>query len=191
MSPGRHGMAATKTPMTAAKMRSLADELVEAWNAHDVDEILEHLTDDVIWAEPVLEEPIRGKEAVAAHLKDTFHAFPDLRVLKDGFHVFPDTDESAGMTIWTLKATNTGASKETGIPATGKQVTMSGANLFRLRGDLIKEYVLVYDSLDLLQQLGALPKSDGLGFKALVMADVLAGKAQVLAGKAVHAIRRD
>ena len=184
-------MAATKTPMTAEKMRSLADDVLEAWNAHDVDEILEYFTDDVLWAEPTLEEPIRGKEAVAAHLKDTFQAFPDLRVLKEDFHVFPDTEESAGVSIWTLKATNTGPSKETGIPATGKQVTMSGTNLFRFRGDLIKEYVLVYDSLNLLQQLGALPKSDGLGFKALVMADIFAGRAQELAGKAVHAIRRD
>ncbi len=187
-------MAASKAPMTMAKIRTVADSLVEAWNNHDVEAMLEHLTDDVIWAEPTLEEPIRGKEAVAAHVKDTLGAYPDLRVLKEDFHVFADTDEGVGVSTWTLKATNTGASKETGIPATGKQVTLSGTNLFKFRGDQIKEYVLVYDALNLLQQLGALPKTDGLGFKALVMADIVAGKAAVqagaLVGKAREVIKR-
>jgi steroid delta-isomerase-like uncharacterized protein len=183
-------MAATEKPMTMTKIRSVADSMVQAWNDHDIEAMLEHLTDDVVWAEPTLEEPIRGKAAVAAHVKDTLGAFPDLMVLEEDFHLFADTDDASAVTTWTLKATNTGASKETGIPATGKEITLSGTNLFKFRGDLIKEYVLVYDSLHLLQQLGALPKSDGLGFKALVMADIMAGKAAEQAGALVGRARQ-
>lgn len=182
-----------KTPITEAKMRSIADSIFEAWNDHDVEALLDHLTDDVVWAEPVLDEPIHGKEAVRAHLKDTFTAFPDLEVLKDGFHVFPDPDEGAGASTWTLRATNLGASKETGLPATGRQITLSGMNLARYRGEQIKEYVLVYDALDMMRQLGALPRSE-MGFKALVMADVMghkaASQAGALVGRARHALNR-
>jgi hypothetical protein len=41
----------------------------------------------------------------------------------------------------------------------------------------------VYDALDFMQQNGLLPKSDGMGFKAVVMADVLAGKAKKALGR--------
>ena len=177
---------ATSKPMTEARLRAIADELFEAWNDHDPDAILDHLTEDVVWMEPTLDAPIRGKEAVTAHLRDTFTAYPDLRLLEDEFHVFPDVAQSASMSTWTVTGTNTGPSKETGLPATGKSVRFSGANFARMRDDRISEYVLIYDALDLLQQVGALPKSDGLGFKALVMADVVIGKATDRAMKVIH-----
>ena len=46
------------------------------------------------------------------------------------------------------------------------------------RDGLLREYTLHYDSLAMMQQLGLLPKSTGLGFKAIVMADVMAVKAR-------------
>jgi hypothetical protein len=67
---------------------------------------------------------------------------------------------------------------ENGVPATGRSIQMSGANLARFRDGLISEYSLYYDSLAMMQQLGLLPKSTGIGFKAIVMADVVAGKAR-------------
>jgi steroid delta-isomerase-like uncharacterized protein len=183
-------MATAKSTMTEAQMRTVAETVFRAWNAHDVEGILEHLTDDVIWAEPSLVEPARGKEAVTADLKDSFSTFPDLSFEEEDFHVFPNTEQGAFIVTWTLTGTMTGSSKATGLPATGKQVRISGTQISRVRGNLIYEYVIVYDMLNFLQQLGALPKSDGLGFKALVMADVLAGRAEALAGKAVKVVRR-
>jgi steroid delta-isomerase-like uncharacterized protein len=177
---------ATTKPTTEARLRAIADEVFAAWNDHDPDAILDHLTEDVAWMEPVLDGPIRGKEAVAAHLRDTFTAYPDLHLLEDEFHLFPDPAQSASVSVWTVTGTNTGPSKETGLPATGKSVRFSGANFARVRDDRISEYVLFYDALDLLQQVGALPKSDGLGFKALVMADVMIGKATDQAMKVIR-----
>ena len=179
-------MAAVKTPMTAAGFRAAADALFRAWNDHDVEAILERLTDDVAWIDPSLDEPARGKEAVAAHLKDMFSSFTDLHLLTEDFHLFPNADEAAIVSTWTLTGTMTGAFQETGIPATGKHVKISGTNINRFRDGLISEYVIVYDALDFLQQLGALPRSDALGFKALVLADVLLGKATDQAMKVLH-----
>lgn len=183
-------MATAKSTMTEVQMRTMAETILQAWNDHDVDGILEHLTDDVVWSTPSLVEPARGKEAAAADLRDTFSTFPDLKFVKEDFHVFPNTDQGAYIVTWTVTGTMTGASKATGLPATGKQARISGTQISRLRGNLICEYVIVFDMLNFLQQLGALPKSDGLGFKALVMADILAGRAEALAGKAVKVVRR-
>jgi hypothetical protein len=65
-------------------------------------------------------------------------------------------------------------------------VTISGTVLSKYRDGLISEYAIVYDALDFMQQLGALPRTDGIGFKALVMLDVMAGKAADQAGKATQ-----
>lgn len=161
--------------MTAAQMRALSDEMLELYNRHDVVAWVEHLTDDVVWTEPTLPEPARGKQAVAAALKDTFTAFPDLQVrdLKQ----YPDVEGQTAVVTWSLTGTMTG-SLENGTPATGMSIRMSGANLARFRGGLISEYTLYYDSLAMMQQLGLLPRSTGLGFKAIVLADVMAGKAR-------------
>ncbi|MGH3332639.1 MAG: nuclear transport factor 2 family protein, partial [Nocardioidaceae bacterium] len=57
-------MATAKTPVSEAKIIDVAEAMFRAYNDHDVDSILEHLTDDVVWAEPSIEEPLRGKDAV-------------------------------------------------------------------------------------------------------------------------------
>ena len=185
-------MAAAKTPMTKAQHQAVTDALFKAWNDHDVEGILEHMTDDVVWMDPTIEKSAKGKEAVTAHLKDNFTSFPDMRFLREDLHLYLTDDDASSIATWTLKGTNTGPSKETGLPATGKEVTISGTVLSRFRDGLISEYVIVYDALDFMQQLGALP--DGMGLKALVMFDVMAGKAADQAGKAtqraVKVIRR-
>lgn len=175
-------MATTKSPTTEAQIRVVAEAVFRAWNDHDVEAILAHLADDVVWSEPSLDEPTRGKLAVAADLKDTFTTFPDLHFPVEGYQVFPSADQEASVGTWTLTATMTGSSKRVGVPATGKSVLISGTVLTRFSEGLISEYTTYYDMLDFMQQLGLLPKSNGLGFKAVVMADLVAGKAL----KALH-----
>ena len=161
--------------MTEAQMRALSDEMLGVYNRHDVAAWVEHLTDDIVWTEPTLPEPARGRQAVAAALADTFTAFPDLQV-RD-LTVYPDVLGQTAVVTWSLSGTMTGP-LENGTPATGRGMDLSGANLARFRDDRISEYTLYYDSLAMMQQLGLLPKSTGIGFKAIVLADVVAGKAR-------------
>lgn len=163
--------------LTEAQMRELSDEMRGVYNRHDIGMWVEHLTDDVVWTEPTLPAPVHGKQAVAAALQDTFTAFPDLQVLDDDYRVYCDVEGQSGVVTWSLTATMTGP-LENGVPATGRSLRMSGANLARFHEGLICEYTLYYDSLAMMQQLGLLPKSTGLGFKAIVLADVVAGRAR-------------
>lgn len=169
-------MATTHTPLTEAQMRATADKLLAAWNRHDIEAILEHLHPDVVWADPTLEAPAHGKEAVRAALKNNFTAFPDFHLPAEDFVLYVDTKTQSGVSTWSFSGTMTGP-LDTGVPATGKSVRISGANQARYRDGLISEFTQYYDSYELLVQMGMLPKATSLGFKALVLADVFAGKA--------------
>ncbi|MFE3181685.1 ester cyclase [Streptomyces violascens] len=56
------------------------------------------------------------------------------------------------VTLWTWKATHTGDFQ--GLPATGKQVTMTGTTIFRFKNDRIQEGWWHYNVMGLMKQLG-------------------------------------
>lgn len=167
---------AIHTQLTEAQMRAVGKEMLEAWNRHDIEAILERLQEDVLWTDPSLEAPVHGKEAVRASLKDTFTAFPDFHVPTEDFQVYADAKIQSAVSTWTFSGTMTGP-LDMGVPATGRSVRIRGAAQSRYRDGLISEYTQYFDSYELMQQMGLLPKATGLAFKALVMAEVIAGKA--------------
>ena len=65
------------------------------------------------------------------------------------------------MLRFTLRGTHKGDLM--GIPATGKQVTMTGLDLFRLVDGKIVEELVEWDALGLLQQLGVVPTPEQPG----------------------------
>ena len=78
-----------------------------------------------------------------------FAAFPDLRVT-----VTDSLAEGERVGVWyTVRATHKGVFQ--GIPATEKEVTWSGVDLFRIVGGRTVEARFLDDSLGLLRQLGA------------------------------------
>jgi steroid delta-isomerase-like uncharacterized protein len=78
-------------------------------------------------------------------------AFPDVRFTVHD--LFAEGDRVVAR--WSYIATNTGPFL--GRPATGKQVTDTGINIFRIENGKIADMWLVQDSLGLLQQLGFVP----------------------------------
>lgn len=63
-----------------------AREWIEAWNAHDLEEVLTHYTDDFEMSSPFiaafLGEPsgsLKGKARVGAYWQDALERIPDLR----------------------------------------------------------------------------------------------------------------
>jgi steroid delta-isomerase-like uncharacterized protein len=169
-------MAATHKKLSEAEMEAVGARLLEAWNTHDIEAILEHLDPDVLWTDPTLPEPVRGKEAVRKELKNTFTAFPDLHLPTEDFQRYADSASQSSMSTWTFTATMTGP-LDTGVPATGRSVRMRGATQVRYRDGLITEFTQYMDTYELMAQLGMVPKATGIAFKALVLADVMAGKA--------------
>ena len=162
-------MATKQLPMTEAEIRAHAEAVSQAMNDHDVDGLLEHVTDDVVWIEPGF--PLRGKEAVAAHQKEKFEAFPDMHFSSDAVPLTMSLDPPCCARTWDMTMTMLGAFQ--GMPATGRAVRSSGTTVCTFRDGLISEYRVDYDRLDLMQQLGVLPKTDGLGFKTVAVFNLI------------------
>jgi len=72
--------------LTEDKARNLAAHWVQAWNSHDIDEIMSHYAEDVVLVSPVaakiLNDPlgtVKGKDALRAYFKKGLEVYPNLK----------------------------------------------------------------------------------------------------------------
>lgn len=63
----------------------LAKDWIDSWNAHDIDRIMEHYSQDIEFSSPLIvkilgdpEGKIRGKESLRAYFLKGLAAYPDL-----------------------------------------------------------------------------------------------------------------
>jgi predicted ester cyclase len=73
-------------PLQGTFARQFAQEWVDAWNAHDLDRILDHYDDQVVLVSPValtllnnINGAVQGKPALRDYFTRGLKAFPDLR----------------------------------------------------------------------------------------------------------------
>ncbi|HIK15791.1 MAG TPA: nuclear transport factor 2 family protein [Leptolyngbyaceae cyanobacterium M33_DOE_097] len=72
--------------LTKTQVYQLADQWVQAWNSHDLDEILSHYDEDIVLISPIaanlLNDPagmVRGKAALREYFKKGLTTYPDLK----------------------------------------------------------------------------------------------------------------
>ena len=71
--------------MDQTEARAFAEQWVSDWNAHDVDALLAHFTDDVVFTSPMAirllggDGVVRGKEALRKYWSEGIRLIPDLR----------------------------------------------------------------------------------------------------------------
>lgn len=65
--------------------RRFADEWCRAWNSHDLEQVLAHFTDDVVFTSPVAiqlmsgsDGVVRGKDALRDYWREGLRVIPDL-----------------------------------------------------------------------------------------------------------------
>lgn len=114
----------------------LADELVAA---------------NAIGHDPALPQAAAGPEGVKEAARGYRAAFPDLRMTADD--VLAQGDRVA--VRWTARGTHRG--ELFGIAPTGKEATVTGITIDRWADGKIAESWTNWDTLGLLQQLGAVP----------------------------------
>lgn len=72
-------------PLQPAFVREFAQQWVQAWNSHEIDQILSHYDDDVILISPVAlklmggDGSVRGKSALKDYFLSGLNAYPNLR----------------------------------------------------------------------------------------------------------------
>lgn len=72
--------------LTEERARKLAAHWVQAWNSHDLAEIMSHYAEDVVLVSPaaarILNDPlgtVKGKDALRAYFKKGLEAYPNLK----------------------------------------------------------------------------------------------------------------
>lgn len=136
----------------SAENKALARRLVEeAYNGGRLDVTDELVAGDFVGHDPSLPEEVRGPAGVKELIAGYRAAFPDIHVtIEDQI-----ADGDRVVTRWSVKGTHQG--ELMGMPATGKQATVTGITIDRIADGRIAESWDNWDTLGLMQQLGAVP----------------------------------
>jgi steroid delta-isomerase-like uncharacterized protein len=132
---------------------ALVQRWVEAWNKGDVDAVDGLVSDAYVRHDPNFPE-VRGSEQEKQFMAMSLSAFPDLRfTLED---LVAEGDKVVAR--FTMSATHRG--ELLGIPPTGKQLTLTVMEIFRIAGGRIEEQWVILDALGMMQQLGVIPEPE-------------------------------
>ena len=95
--------------------------------------------------------PEPGREGLKKHVTAYRTAFPDLT-----FTIDDVLAEGNKVTVrWTSRGTHEGVVM--GIAPTGKQITLTGISVHRITSGKVTESWVTWDTLGMMQQLGAIP----------------------------------
>ena len=146
------GFFQTATAQTEAN-KALVFRLGQVWNQGNL-----AVADEIFATDFVNHDPSRPDvtdlESYKAEVVNHRTAFPDFRVV---LSMVAEGNKVAAR--WTATGTHQG--EFMGIPPTGKHMTWTGMNIFRLAGGKIVEVWWIYDTLALMQQLGVMPPTRG------------------------------
>lgn len=150
---------------SATPVRELRDSIlsfIAAMNAQDAERVLAHLTDAAVWRQPdgVVAE---GKEAIRDVLEELWLSTDDMQIPVDDVELLVSPDGGTVATLWRATMTMTGY--HMGFAPTGRRAVFRGVCICRMAGSRIAEHTLVYDQLDVSQQLGLLPAPTSRSFR--------------------------
>jgi steroid delta-isomerase-like uncharacterized protein len=126
--------------------------LEDPWRGK-LDEALELVADDYVGHVPGVPEPIRGKDGFREFVNSYLAGFPDGTITVDD----QIAEGEFVATRWTGRGTNTG--ELMGMAPTGKQVTVEGITYSRIADGKARQAWLIWDTLAMMQQLGAVPEA--------------------------------
>ena len=150
---------------------------LEAWNEHDADAVASLCTEDVVWSDPSLPEPVTGRSAVRAFVEATARAFPDFHV-EELEPPFLSPTGPRVLSPYRMTATMRGGWEAAGLAATGARIELVGVDDWTFRDGLLSRFTSHYDGLGLARQLGVLPPVGSVGDRLLARLQHLQARVQ-------------
>jgi steroid delta-isomerase-like uncharacterized protein len=144
----------------AMSVREAFEKGTEAFNAHDLDAFAETMSDDVAQTAPGGMH-LDGKPACIAYFANWIEAFPDAHVDVHDVVITDDAVAEEG----TFSGTHTGVfhTPMGDIPPTGRAVNAQYVQLLRFRDGTFFSANLMFDRMELLEQLGLVPAPAAAG----------------------------
>lgn len=130
----------------------LVTELLEAWNAHDVNRAMTFYAPDYEGVDVGEATPQRGPEGIRQTLVRYLDAFPDLHFTEEATIVQGDRAAVA----WTAQGTHQG--KLMNIPPTGRLMQVRGVSFLTVADGKVSRALYIWDVAGLLRNLGLLPE---------------------------------
>ena len=135
--------------MSATDAIALTRAYFDGWNRHDVDGIVDTVSDRYVYDSDANPGPVEGRDGLRAFAGAFLGAFPDL-----AFDVRPAaTGDGRVVAQWTATGTHTGPLM--GVPPTGRRFSLRGCDVTRAEGGRLVHTAAYWDSGALFRQLGA------------------------------------
>jgi steroid delta-isomerase-like uncharacterized protein len=123
----------------------------EIWNQGKLDVADEVLTPETLFHSPIRPEPMLGPAPLKGIVGFLRSGFPDIQFTVDD--IFGDGDLVA--VRWTSHQTHTVTYM--GVPPTGKKLSYTGNEIFRLVDGKVAEFWLIVNAMGVLGELGLAP----------------------------------
>lgn len=135
-----------------SQLLTLANGLICAWNAHDIDQLILFYAPDYEGTDVGQPYKVQGAEAARQSLGRYLQAFPDIHFTTEDILIRGNTIAL----VWEAQATHQGVLMR--IPATGRRVTVRGVSLLTIQNGLIAKASYIWDVAGLLRGIGLLPE---------------------------------
>lgn len=135
-------------------LRSLLDDAIGAFNAHDLDGWMEFYAEDAVHVQPNLAEPLSGRAEIQEdYLKSTWIPFPDFRFELERAFGEDDWMCVTGILTGTHKGPLPGFGEEEVAP-TNRSIRVPICLVIRFQEGQAAQVIEYNDQLGLLNQLG-------------------------------------
>lgn len=135
-----------------ADLATYAEAVNDAWNSHDIEEVIRFYSIDCVGEDVGQASPLRGHEAIRTMLENYWRAFPDLK-----FTVMSSlVDGNRIAVLWIGEGTHQGTIMN--IPPTGHKVQVRGVSMIEVQDGLVVRGQYVWDTAGMLRHMGLLPE---------------------------------
>ena len=139
--------------MSGTTSVDLAQRLVDAWNARNLDDFIGLLADDIEWYDPAMPDPpARGRAAVRTFAEGVLRAFPDF-----AYEVQPpicsSPDGSRCAIVWRISGSHLHALQPLGYAPTGRRANIEGVDVLDIRDGQVARILTAFDVLSAAEQL--------------------------------------
>lgn len=135
-----------------AETIQFVEDLLDAWNAHDVERIKAFYAPEYEGVDVGQAAPQHGPQGICQSVLSYLQAFPDLRFLEEETIV----QDNHVVLVWTARGTHEG--KLMRIPPTGREIAVRGVSLLTVKNGRIVRGLYIWDVAGLLRAIGLLPE---------------------------------
>ena len=133
-----------------------ADRYDAAWRSHEPERLAELCTEDVVWTDPALREPLHGRAGVRRFATESLRMCPDFTVVALGRPLIAP-DRPRVLWPYRMSGTMTGPWVFQDMAPTGRSFEVEGIDSWEMRDGLIARYATYWDTLGMLRQVGPMP----------------------------------